>query len=140
MERMLLIFLGYNQKYLRGCHNDAIIFYNLLESQNLTLMSSNTKISYKKKLLIGDDVTIPNLIKIFKNNKNINHLMIYFSGHGYVGGNLEFSDKIVNSLELYDLININFNNNLKLYFILDCCYSGSFPLVKNFQKITSVSI
>ena len=134
MERMLFIFIGYNQKYLLGCHNDAIIFYNLLDSQNLT------NIIYKKNLLIGNDVTVSNLVKIFKNNKNINHLMIYFSGHGCVGGSLEFSDKIVNSLELYDLINTNFNNHLKLYLILDCCYSGSFPLVKNFQKITSVSI
>ena len=140
MERMLFIFLGYNQKYLFGCHNDAIIFYNLLDSQNLTLTFGNTKINYKKNLLIGNDVTVTNLIKIFKNNKNINHLMIYFSGHGCIGGNLEFRDKIVNSLELYDLINSNFNNNLKLYLILDCCYAGSFPLVKNFLKITSVSI
>ena len=99
-----------------------------------------TKKTNKKFLLIGKQATTSNLEKIFRNNKSIENLIIYFSGHGFYGGNLEFADKIVNALEIYELINDVFINDLNIFFILDCCYSGSYPLIKNFQKIKNVSI
>jgi len=131
MRKMLCIFIGYNNKHLQGCENDAIIFNNLIKKN---FVDSETI------LLTGKKVTVLSLIKIFKKYKDITNLFIYFSGHGYLGGNLDFSDKILNPLELYELINTYFNNYLKLFLILDCCYSGSFPLIDNFQKIKSVSI
>lgn len=130
-QQILFVFIGYNSTHLLGCENDAKIFYKSL------IMS---KIKYKKYLLINNDASFSNLEKIFKNNKNIDEVLIYFSGHGSIGGNLQFRDKIINPLEIYESINNIFINNLNIYFILDCCHSGSFPLVKNFQKINNVSI
>jgi len=132
-QRILSIYIGNNSKELLGCENDAIMFYNLHESQHINQTS-------KKYLLIGKDVTFYNLEKIFKNNKTSQNLLIYFSGHGLYGGNLQFNENIINPLKLYESINNNFINNLNIYIILDCCYSGSFPLVKNFQKIKNVHI
>jgi len=128
---MLYITIGYNSVNLLGCENDALIVYNL---------NSHLKVNYKKYLLIGNDVTLLNLEKIFKNNKYTTNLTIYFSGHGFFGGNLKFFDKIINPLEIYELINKTFINNLNIFFILDCCYSGSFPVIRDFQKIMNVSI
>jgi hypothetical protein len=127
-ERSLSIYLGNNSKELLGCENDAIMFYNLPNQVS------------KKYLLIGKDVTFYNLEKIFKNNKTARNLLFYFSGHGHHGGGLEFKETIIIPLKIYESINNNFINNLNIYFILDCCYSGSFPLVKNFQKINNVYI
>ena len=132
-QRILSIYIGNNSKELLGCENDAIMFYNLHESQNTNQTS-------KKYLLIGKDVTFNNLEKIFKNNKTTQNLLIYFSGHSSYGGNLQFNDNIINPLKIYESINMNFTNDINIYFILDCCYSGSFPLVKNFQKIKNVYI
>ena len=75
-----------------------------------------------------------------RHNNTIQNLLIYFSGHGFYDGNLQFTDSIVKPLKLYESINNNFINNLNIYFILDCCYAGSFPLIKNFQKIKDVYI
>ena len=86
MERMLFIFLGYNQKYLLGCHNDAIIFYNLLESQNLTLMSSNNKINQDK----FKDIF---LIKIIRGI--IMFLSIYFIMKYFTVGKIPYNEIIM---------------------------------------------
>jgi len=132
-ERILSIYIGNNSKELFGCENDAIMFYNLHKSQNFNQTS-------KKYLLIGKDVTFYNLEKIFKNNKTAQNLLLYFSGHGFYGGTLQFTENIISPLKIYESINMNFINDLNIYIILDCCYSGSFPLVKNFQKIKNVYI
>jgi len=150
---MITIFIGNNSKHLLGCENDAIMFYNLFETLQINQPTQSTQKSpkqssqqpsylpeNKKFLLIGKQATTLNLEKIFRNNKSIENLIIYFSGHGFYGGNLEFADKIVNALEIYELINDIFINDLNIFFILDCCYSGSYPLIKNFQKIKNVSI
>ena len=155
---MITIFIGNNSKHLLGCENDAIMFYNLFEtlqinqptqspqkspqqtSQQTSQQINNVTAQNKKFLLTGKQATTLNLEKIFRNNKSIENLIIYFSGHGFYGGNLEFGDKIVNALEIYELINDIFINDLNIFFILDCCYSGSYPLIKNFQKIKNVSI
>jgi len=135
-KRMLSIFIGNNSKGLLGCENDASMFYNLFETYKFSSIYKNKN----KFLLIGKEATLYNLQKIFKNNKSINTLVIYFSGHGYYGGGLEFHEKIINPLEIYESINNTFINTLNIYFILDCCYSGSFPLVKKFQNINNVYI
>ena len=153
---MITIFIGNNSKHLLGCENDAIMFYNLFETLQINQPTQSTQktsqqqsqlpsqlpsqLQNKKFLLIGKQATTLNLEKIFRNNKSIENLIIYFSGHGFYGGNLEFGDKIVNALEIYELINDIFINDLNIFFILDCCYSGSYPLIKNFQKIKNVSI
>jgi len=127
-ERILSIYIGNNSKELLGCENDAIMFYNLKQDS-------------KKYLLIDKEVTFSNLEKIFKHNNTSHNLLIYFSGHGYYDGNLQFADNIIiKPLKIYESINNHFINNLNIYFILDCCYSGSFPLIKNFQKIKNVYI
>ena len=156
---MITIFIGNNSTHLLGCENDAIMFYNLFEklqinqppqqspqqspqqtSQQTSQQINNVTAQNKKFLLTGKQATTLNLEKIFRNNKSIENLIIYFSGHGFFGGNLEFADKIVNALEIYELINDIFINDLNIFFILDCCYSGSYPLIKNFQRIKNVSI
>ena len=51
-----------------------------------------------------------------------------------------FYKKKVKALEIYELINKIFINKVNLFFILDCCHSGNFPCIKNFQQINNVSI
>lgn len=116
------IFIGNNSVNLLGCENDALLFYNLYIFQN-------------KNILLGDDATVKNIEKIFKNNLDTTDLFIFFSGHGFRGGCLKLYDIILKPSKLYDLINHNFVHPINLYLILDCCYSGSFPQLKNFNKI-----
>ena len=121
------IFIGNNSVNLLGCENDALLFYNLNFFEN-------------KNLLLGDDATLKNLEKIFKNNNDTTDLFIFFSGHGFRGGCLKLYDVVLKPSKLYDLINHIFVHPINLYLILDCCYSGSFPQVKNFSKIKNTII
>jgi len=121
-EKFTSIFIGNNSVNLFGCENDALLFYNLPLFQN-------------KNILLGDDATVKNLEKIFRNNMDTTDLFIFFSGHGFRGGCLKLYDVILKPSKLYDLINHIFVHPINLYMILDCCYSGSFPQVKNFNKI-----
>jgi len=126
-NHFLLICIGNNSNNLHGCENDAILFYNL-------------DFLYSKHLLLGKNATLKNLNKIFQLNNKKKNIIIFFSGHGFKGGCLNFSDKILKPIEIYDFINYNFENYIDLYLILDCCYSGGFPQIKNFNKIRNTFI
>ena len=121
------IFIGNNSINLLGCVNDASLFYNLNIFQN-------------KYILLNNDATIVNLEKILKHNNNITELFIFFSGHGFRGGCLKLYDIILKPSSLYELINNIFINQINLYLILDCCFSGGFPQIKNFNKIKNTYI
>jgi len=136
MEHTLLaIFIGYNSTNLLGCENDAILFYKKLDIKN-------------KFLLLNKQVNLENLEKILtyhkdqilNNYKEPINIFIFYSGHGYLNGDLCFHKKKVKALEIYELINKNFINKVNLFVILDCCHSGNFPCIKNFQQINNVSI
>jgi len=126
-NNFLIICIGNNSNNLNGCENDAILFYNL-------------NFLYPKCLLLGKNATLNSLNKIFQINNKKKNIIIFFSGHGFRGGCLNFSDGILKPIEIYDLINSNFNNDIDLYIILDCCYSGGFPQIKNFNKIKNTYI
>ena len=121
------IFIGNNSINLLGCHNDASLFYNLNIFQN-------------KYILLNNDATIVNLEKILKYNNTTTELFIFFSGHGFRGGCLKLYDIILKPSSLYELINSIFINQINLYLILDCCFSGGFPQIKNFNKIKNTYI
>jgi len=121
------IFIGNNSSNLYGCVNDAILFYNL-------------NFLYPKYLLINDSVKITNLENIFKLNNNSKNVLIFFSGHGLKGGCFQFKDNILKPSELFILINKYFINPINLYIILDCCFSGGFPQIKNYNKIINTFI
>lgn len=120
--KFISIFMGNNSVNLLGCENDALLFFNINLFEN-------------KTILLGDDATFKNLENILKNNLNLTDLFIFFSGHGFKGGGIKLYDIIMRPLQLYDLINHIFVHPINLYIILDCCYSGGFPQVKNFNKI-----
>jgi hypothetical protein len=126
-NNFLIICIGNNSNNLQGCENDAILFYNL-------------GFLYPKHLLLGKNATLKNLNKIFQLNNKKTNIIIFFSGHGFKGGCLNLSDGILKPIEIYDLINSNFKENIDLYLILDCCYSGGFPQIKNFNKIKNTYI
>ena len=126
-NNFLIICIGNNSNNLQGCENDAILFYNL-------------GFLYPKHLLLGKNATLKNLNKIFQLNNKKRNVIIFFSGHGFKGGCLNLSDGILKPIEIYDLINSNFNEDVDLYLILDCCYSGGFPQIKNFNKIKNTYI
>jgi hypothetical protein len=121
------IFIGNNSINLLGCYNDASLFYNLNIFQN-------------KFILLNNDATIIHLEKILKNNNNTTELFIFFSGHGFRGGCLKLYDTILKPSSLYELINNIFINQINLYLILDCCFSGGFPQIKNYNKIKNTLI
>jgi hypothetical protein len=126
-NNFLIICIGNNSNNLNGCENDAILFYNL-------------NFLYPKHLLLGKNATLKNLNKIFQLNNKKTNIIIFFSGHGFKGGCLNLADGILKPIEIYDLINSNFNDCVDLYLILDCCYSGGFPQIKNFNKIKNTYI
>jgi hypothetical protein len=126
-NNFLIISIGNNSNSLLGCENDAILFYNI-------------NFNYPKQLLLGKNATLKNLNKIFSTNNKINNIIIFFSGHGFKGGCLNLYDGILKPIEIYELINSNLNDNVDLYLILDCCYSGGFPQIKNFNKIKNTYI
>lgn len=126
-KKILSICIGNNSSNLMGCENDAIIFYNI-------------NFLKPKYLLLGPNATFKNLIQILKLNTQFENILIFYSGHGLKGGNLKLYDKIIKPIEIYESINSNFNHPINLYFILDCCYSGSFPLLKNLNKINNTFI
>jgi hypothetical protein len=126
-NNFLIICIGNNSNNLNGCENDAILFYNL-------------NFLYPKHLLLGKNATLKNLNKIFQLNNKKTNIIIFFSGHGFKGGCLNLYDGILKPIEIYDSINSNFNDYVDLYLILDCCYSGGFPQIKNFNKIKNTYI
>ena len=126
-NNFLIICIGNNSNNLMGCENDAILFYNI-------------NFQYPKHLLLGKNVTLKNLNKIFSVNNQKTNIILFFSGHGFKGGCLNFSDGILKPIEIYDIINTQFINPVNLYLILDCCYSGGFPHIKNFNKIKNTYI
>jgi hypothetical protein len=120
----LIISIGNNSNNLLGCENDSILFYNI-------------NFPFQKHLLLGKNATLKNLNKIFQQNNKKTNIIIFFSGHGFKGGCLNLHDGILKPIEIYDSINSNFDNLINLYLILDCCYSGGFPQIKNFNKINN---
>lgn len=126
-NNFLLICIGNNSNNLQGCENDAILFYNL-------------NFLYPKHLLLGKNASLKNLNKIFQLNNKKTNVIIFFSGHGFKGGCLNLFDGVLKPIEIYDLINSNFEETIDLYLILDCCYSGGFPQIKNFNKIKNTYI
>lgn len=70
-------------------------------------------------------------------------LLIIYSGHGFMNGNIGINSTDSNFVsDIHFLKNINnaLKNPIDLYIILDCCYSGSFKLVpyKNFNNISLI--
>jgi hypothetical protein len=125
MNKVLTIYIGYNYDGLNGAENDAKLMNNL-----------NNSI-----LLLNKNATLNNVEKALINNKNkFDKLLIFFSGHGYPGGLLKFYDKIIRPIDLYESINRSVYNHIDLIFILDCCYSGAFTIINNFQKIKKTKL
>ena len=119
------------EKKLKGCINDTILIIKLLienfnyEPENITLFTDHT----------DNKATKENIFKKFneyiKNKKNIETILIYFSGHEnnnciYIEKNerlfdYEIKTNLINKLE----------PNTNFICILDCCKSGNFFRIGN---------
>ena len=124
-----------------GCKNDSIIFYNYLTS---LYKNKNLEENWlKPNILINKNVAVDNILRLIsKSNVIINKLLIFYSGHGFYPNELNIfnnSSKKISSLELMKEINKELKNNIKLYIILDSCYSGSFQIVP-YKKIREIKL
>ena len=140
------ILIGCNKGGLKGPVNDSILFWNYLNDKHI----NNPKI-YHKPILLRDDknkITSDIISKKIKdihnhaneNNKNY-HIIFFYAGHGYQNGVLGINGRI-NSLKMYEILtnDSKFTNKFNLTIILDCCHSGSFPLINNFKNINKIKI
>jgi hypothetical protein len=140
-DNIFSICLGNNSSNLSGCKNDSIIFYDYLTSLH---KNKNLKENWlKPNILINENVAVDNIIKLISDSSNvINKLLIFYSGHGFYPNQLNIfnnSSKKLTSTELIKEINKELKNNIKLYIILDSCYSGSFQIVP-YKKIKEVKL
>lgn len=140
------ILIGCNKGGLKGPVNDSILFWNYLNDKHII----NPKI-YHKPILLRDDKNkitsnfISKNLKDIHNHANENnkkyHILFFYAGHGYQNGVLGINGKI-NSLKIYEMLThgSNSNNKFDLTIVLDCCHSGSFPLINNFKNIDKIKI
>jgi len=140
------ILIGCNKGGLKGPVNDSILFWNYLNELHI-----NKPKKYHKPILLRDNKMniTSNLflekIKEIHNHANENkkkyHILFFYAGHGYHNGVLGFGGRI-NSLQIYEMLTHNSNpkNKFNLTIILDCCHSGSFPLINKFKNINKIKI
>lgn len=140
-DNILGICLGNNVGNLYGSKNDAILFYNYLYS--LHKRSDLLENWLKPSILYDSNVAEDNIKNIIKNcNTKIDKILIFYSGHGYSNMKMNIyghnSNKI-NDRELINLINSVIENEIELYIILDCCYSGKFN-ISPYNKIKKIHL
>jgi|UniRef100_A0A6C0ITL5 hypothetical protein len=141
-EIICSICLGYDIDNLKGCSNDAKMYYNyilkLKDDHNMN------EIWLEPKILLNKNVIEDSIIKIISEmSGKFDKLLIIYSGHGFMNGNIGINSTDSNFVsDIHFLKNINnaLKNPIDLYIILDCCYSGSFKLVpyKNFNNISLI--
>jgi hypothetical protein len=127
--------IGDNSNDLFGCHNDAILMYNLFYSFYLKKLN-NIKWHLPNIFLNKIDFKIKNI----QNNDNI---IIYFSGHSNKYGELIINNKkyscdyiIKQILENYLINNLYISN---IIFIIDSCYGVKFITKNNYKNIKNIS-
>lgn len=74
------------------------------------------------------------LIKILKRIKLRHQTLIYYTGHGTPTGIKLPSDELLPYIEYRDLFLSMFVERAEILWILDCCYSGQFPLPYNLNN------
>ena len=140
------ILIGCNKGGLKGPINDSTLFWNYLNELHM-----NKPTIYHEPILLNDnkinithDLIKKHLKEIHqhanKNNKNY-HILFFYAGHGYSNGVLGFNGG-TNALKIYEMIthDSNLKKQFDLTIILDCCHSGSFPLINNFKNINKIKI
>jgi hypothetical protein len=132
-KKIYTLILGNNDK-LFGAINDAKMIYNIFYKFYL----KENIVWNKPDILLNDDITIHNIINFIKNNI-YDTLILYFSGHSDIYGNIKFYNEYVSNNLLLNIINYNIstkqNNYLDLYIIIDSCYSEKF--YKTMKNITT---
>lgn len=142
-EIICSICLGNDIDNLKGCSNDAIMYYNYI--LKLSGDPDMNEIWLKPKILLNKNVVEDNILKIISNMLGkFDKLLIIYSGHGFMNGNIGINSTNSNYIsDIHFLKNINniLKKPIDLYIILDCCYSGSFRLIpyKNFNNIKLIS-
>lgn len=141
-DNILSICLGNNNGKLCGSKNDSILFLNYL---NL-LYSKKDLVQnwYKPKLFLNECVAEDNIKKYILNFKQkIDIVLLYYSGHGFRNGKIniktEEENMVISDYSLIKLISDSIKNNIILYIILDCCYSGSFKIIP-YKKVKKINL
>lgn len=131
-KKIYSIILGNNES-LFGAVNDAKIFYNILYNFH------QDKNWEKPYLLLNNNVNFFRLKEIISNIKNPEIILIYFSGHSNISGNLKFYEQYISNNFLLSKIDNLLKNPVDLYIIIDSCYSEKFTRIskefKNFNNI-----
>ena len=147
----MTICLGNNYDDLKGCENDAILFYNLIYNfkiknnkdkkidilQPYIFLDKEVKISTIKKSILDK-------IKIFESD--LSQLIIFYSGHGYSNGYFGIyndNNKFITYNNFLNEINNILIHNIDLLLIIDSCYSGllcNFNNIDNYKNIKNLRI
>ena len=143
-DNILSICLGNNNGKLGGSKNDSILFLNYLNL--LHLKKELIQNWYKPKLFLNEYVAEDNIKKYILNFKEkIDMVFLYYSGHGFREGKINIKtneeNMVISDYSLIKLINDSVKNDIILYIILDCCYSGSFKIIpyKQVKKINLIT-
>lgn len=133
--------MGNNYDNLYGCKNDAILFYNFILSLNKNILLSESWL--EPCLLFNENVAEDNILKNIKENQSkFNKLLLFYSGHGFKNGLLRIynsKNTLINDFDLIKKINNILTKPIDIYIILDCCFAGSFKLLK-FDKIRNIHL
>ena len=140
-DNIFSICLGNNSNTLKGCKNDSLIFFNYLLMLH---QNKNLKENWIRPCILKDNNVAVNNIKNLISNctERIDKILLFYSGHGYHKDkiNIYSNDrKIISSSFLIKNLNSVLKNDICLYIILDCCYSGSFQIVP-FDKIKKIKL
>ena len=129
--KILPIIFGINGSGLNGCVNDAILIYNLFKS--FYISEKNNWL--EPKLFLNEQAQLDNIKDILQQN-TFSKIIFFYSGHGYSGGKLSFSS----ATNIYQFISNHINQDIDITFILDCCHSGSFPILTDIPKIKKANV
>lgn len=129
--KILPIIFGINGSGLNGCVNDAILIYNLFKS--FSILNKNDWL--EPNLFLNEQAQLDNIKDTLQKN-TFSKIIFFYSGHGYSNGKLSFSS----AKNIYQFISNHINQNIDITFILDCCHSGSFPILTDIPKIKKANV
>jgi hypothetical protein len=136
--KILPIIFGINGSGLNGCINDAIIIYNLFKSFS-TLNKNNW---LQPSLFLNEQAQLNNIKETLQKN-TFSKIIFFYSGHGYsriTDGNPVCRLAFSSAKNIYQFISNHINQDIDITFILDCCHSGSFPILTDIPKIKKTKV
>lgn len=138
-KKALVFGLNYNgtNNQLNGCINDASNISNFLKGvgfkhQNINMITDETQVKPTASNMINS------IINFIKSGNEGDLLFLYYSGHGsqtydYSGDERDGKDELIVSIDSYGItddylkkiIQDNLSKNVTLFYLFDCCNSGT---------------